>query len=351
MRDEAVPGTAGGTVGLASQPDPVSASSSAPTTRSRARLALMRNALPVGFVVLIAVFIALGAPNFFTVGNFSQMLRLSAPVMVVAIPMAFLLIMGYVDLSVGSMVALTAVVLGLAITELGLPAPLAVLVALLVGGAVGLINGLLVVRVGLAPVIVTLGSFAAVRGLAMWLAPSPVFGFGEDFSSIGYTGFLGVPWLVIVSAIVVLIGGYVLAISPIGRHVLAIGVNAEATFLSGVNVPATILGGYVATGLAAGLAGIMWAMLLNSAPSGTLGVGFELDVLTAVMLGGVAFNGGRGTIRGVVLGVLFLAILQNGLTLLNVQAAVAAFIKGIALVVAATLDRATLKAMFAVKGR
>jgi ribose/xylose/arabinose/galactoside ABC-type transport system permease subunit len=80
-------------------------------------------------------------------------------------------------------------------------------------------------------------------------------------------------------------------------------------------------------------------------------VGFELDVLTAVMLGGVAFNGGRGTIRGVVLGVLFLAILQNGLTLLNVQAAVAAFIKGIALVVAATLDRATLKAMFAVKGR
>jgi ribose/xylose/arabinose/galactoside ABC-type transport system permease subunit len=160
-----------------------------------------------------------------------------------------------------------------------------------------------------------------------------------------------VPWLVIVAGSVVLVGGYVLALSPIGRHVLAIGVNAEATFLSGVNVPATILGGYLATGLAAGLAGVMWAMLLNSAPSGTLGVGFELDVLTAVMLGGVAFNGGRGTIRGVVLGVLFLAILQNGLTLLNVQAAVAAFIKGIALVVAATLDRATLKAMFAVKGR
>ena len=119
MSDEAVPGTAGGTVEAAGQPDPASTSASGSTTRSRARLALMRNALPVGFVVLIVVFVALGAPNFFTIGNFSQMLRLSAPVMVVAIPMAFLLIMGYVDLSVGSMVALTAVVLGLAITELG----------------------------------------------------------------------------------------------------------------------------------------------------------------------------------------------------------------------------------------
>jgi ribose transport system permease protein len=350
MSEDALPASVTGTIGMSGPPEPASTGGQS-TARARARLALMRNALPVGFVILIVLFIALGAPNFFTVGNFSQMLRLAAPTMVVAIPMAFLMIMGYVDLSVGSLVALTAVVLGLTVTELGLPWQLAVLVALLVGGIVGLINGLLVVRVGLAPVIVTLGAFAAVRGLAMWLAPSPVFGFGEDFSAIGYTGFLGVPWLVIVSVIVILIGGYVLAISPIGRHVLAIGVNAEATFLSGVNVPGTILGGYVATGMAAGLAGIMWAMLLNSAPSGTLGVGFELDVLTAVMLGGVAFNGGRGTIRGVVLGVLFLAILQNGLTLLNVQAAVAAFIKGIALVVAATLDRATLKAMFAVKGR
>lgn len=329
-----------------STPDP----SAQPTLR-RIRLALMRNALPVGFVGLIVVFVALGAPNFFTLGNFSQMLRLSAPVMVVAIPMAFLLIMGYVDLSVGSIVALTAVVLGLLISELGIPAPIAVLAALAVGAIVGLINGLLVVRVGLAPVIVTLGSLAAVRGLAMWLAPTPVFGFGDDFSAIGYTGFFGIPWLVIAAAAVVVIGGYVLAYSPIGRHVLAIGVNAEATFLSGVNVPLTILGGYVFTGLAAGLAGIMWAMLLNSAPSGTLGAAFELEVLTAVMLGGVAFNGGRGTIRGVVLGVIFLAVLQNGLTLLNVQAAVAAFIKGIALIAAATLDRATLKAMFAVKGR
>ena len=112
-----------------------------------------------------------------------------------------------------------------------------------------------------------------------------------------------------------------------------------------------ILIGYIATAAMAGGAGIMYAMLLNSAPSGALGIGFELDVLTAVMLGGVAFNGGRGTIRGVVLGVLFLAILQNGLILLNVQPAISGLIKGGALIAAAILDRSTLKAMLAVKGR
>ncbi len=127
--------------------------------------------------------------------------------------------------------------------------------------------------------------------------------------------------------------------------------NEEAAFLSGVNARRTILAAYVVTAALAGVAGVMYALLLNSAPSGTLGLGFELDVLTAVLLGGVAFNGGRGTIRGVVLGVLFLAVLQNGLILLNVPTSFGLLIKGVALVVAAALDRVTLKAMFAVKGR
>ena len=182
MKQGVAPGTVdGAAIGVVGGGEPPSADQSGRPMLRSVRLALMRNALPVGFVVLVAVFVALGAPNFFTLGNFSQMLRLSAPVMVVAVPMAFLLIMGYVDLSVGSLVALTAVILGLLITELEMAAPLAVVLALAAGGLVGLINGLLVVGIGLAPVIVTLGSFAAVRGLAMWLAPSPVFGFGDDF--------------------------------------------------------------------------------------------------------------------------------------------------------------------------
>lgn len=311
----------------------------------------MRNALPIGFVVLILLFVLAGAPNFLTVGNVSDILRLSATTMVVAIPMAFLLIMGHVDLSVGSTVAFSAVVLGLLVTRQDMDVVTASIAALIAGTAVGVTNGLLVTHVGLSPIIVTLGTLTAVRGLAMWLASDAVYGFGDDFMAIAYGGIMGIPFFVIAAAVVVLVGAFMLAWSPYGRHVLAIGVNEEAAFLSGINTRRTVLAGYILTGLCAGGAGVMFAMLLNSAPAGTLGLGFELKVLTAVLLGGVAFSGGRGTIRGVVLGVLFLAVLQNGLILLNFPVTVASMVMGAALVISAVLDRAMLKAMFAIKSK
>jgi ribose transport system permease protein len=332
-------------------PDGQPQASVAPGTGRVVLRRIMGKALPLGFVVLIVLFVLLGAPNFLTFGNASDILRLSAPIMVVAVPLAFLLIMGHVDLSVGSNVAFTAVVLGLLVTELNVDVVLAAIAALIAGAAVGLFNGLAVTRVGLSPIIVTLGTLTAVRGLALWLAPGSVHGFGADFVAMAYGGIFGIPYLVIAEVVVICVGAYFLVWSPIGRHVLAIGVNEEATFLSGIAVRRTILAAYVATGLAAGLAGVMYAMLLNSAPAGTLGIGFELQVLTAVMLGGVAFSGGRGTIGGVVLGVLFLAILRNGLILMNAQIAVANVVMGAALLISAALDRATLKALFVVKGR
>ena len=271
--------------------------------------------------------------------------------MVVAIPMAFLLIMGHVDLSVGSTIALTAVVLGMLMRDWGVHPLFATIAAIGIGALVGLANGVLVTRVGLSPIIVTLGSLTAIRGFAMWLAPFPVFGFPADFVQLSYTGVFGIPFLVVGAAIVVAIGAFLLALSAVGRHALAIGVNEEAAFLSGISVKRTVLIAYVATAAMAGFAGAMWASLLNSAPAGSLGVGTELSVLTAVLLGGVSFNGGRGTIRGVVLGVLFLAVLQNGLTLMNVAAAAAGIVQGLALVVAAGLDLATQKAESRIKGR
>lgn len=323
---------------------------SAPSLR-RPLLLLMRNALPAGFAALMVLFVAIGAPNFLTIGNLSDILRLSAPIMVIAVPMAFLLMMGHVDLSVGSSLALAAVALGLLTRDFGVPPLVSSLAAILVGLGVGLVNGTLVTRVGLSPIIVTLGSLTAIRGLAMWLAPFPVFGFGDDFVAISYTGILGIPYLVILAAIVVGVGAFLLALSPVGRHVLAIGVNEEAAFLSGIPVKRTILAGYALTGAMAGLGGAMYGSLLNSAPAGTLGQGTELAVLTAVMLGGVAFNGGRGTIRGVVLGVLFLAVLTNGLTLMNVPAAGSYLVQGVALVIAAGLDLATQRAESRVRTR
>jgi ribose transport system permease protein len=318
----------------------------------RAYVFVMRNALPFGFAGLVVGFVALGAPNFLTFDNASNIVRLSAPIMMVSIPMAFLLIMGYVDLSVGSQLALSAVVAGLLITGLGAPPVIALVGAVVVCAGVGFINGTMTTRIGLSPIIVTLGSLTALRGIALLLAPNSIYAFFPiDFAAVSYTGLFGIPYYGMAEAIVVLVGAFVLAWSPVGRHALAIGVNEEAAFLSGINSRRTILAAFVVTGAMAGVAGVMYALLLNSAPSGSLGVGFELDVLTAVLLGGVAFNGGRGTIRGVVLGVLFLAVLQNGLILLNVPTSFGLVIKGAALVFAAMLDQATVRALFVVKSR
>jgi ribose/xylose/arabinose/galactoside ABC-type transport system permease subunit len=337
--------------GIVSETLAATPSTTVPAPR-RLALLVMRNALIFGFVALIVLFVALGAPNFLTFGNLSDIVRLSAPIMVAAIPMAFLLIMGFVDLSIGSQLAFAAVVTGLMIAQVGAPPLVALLCGVLACSFVGFVNGSLITRLGLSPIIVTLGTLTAVRGLSLLLAPNSIYAFfSDDFAAVSYTGVLGIPYFGIVAAIVVAVGGFILAFSPIGRHALAIGVNEEAAFLSGIDSRKTILAGFVVTGAMAGVAGVMYALLLNSAPSGSLGIGFELDVLTAVMLGGVAFNGGRGTIRGVVLGVLFLAILQNGLILLNVPTSAGLVVKGAALVFAALLDQATLRAMFAVKGR
>jgi ribose transport system permease protein len=308
----------------------------------RARVWAAASALLLGVLALLLIFSTLN-DAFLTVDNFRNIFIQASVISVVAVPMALLLIAGKVDLSVGSTLALGAVTTGLLITHDVAVAP-AIVAGVLAGALVGVVNGVLVEVWALSPIIVTLGALTAVRGLALTLAPDPVFGFPDGFLALGENELLGVPYLVLIAAAVFLLGAAVLSRMPVGRHVYAIGVNPEAAYLSGVRVGRIGLALFVVTGAAAGLAGVMLAARLGSAPSGALGVGFELDVLTAVILGGVAFNGGRGTIAGVFLGVLFLGMLQNGLTLENVPAATALVVKGAVLVVAAGLDRVAVRA-------
>ena len=310
------------------------------TTRRafRATLRIMfDNSLLIAVPALI-IFFALTAPNFLTVENFRDMFRLNSTVLVIAVPMALLLIAGLVDLSVGSVLALGAVVGGLLMTN-GVPVAIAVAIGIAVGAGVGVLNGTMIALLRFSPIIVTLGMLGAVRGITQWIAPNPVYGFDQSFIDFGTLDFLGVPYVGWVTIGVLLAAGGILRFMPVGRHIYAIGVNSEAAYLSGVRVRRVGLALYIATGAAAALGGVMLAAQLDSAPSGSLGIGIELDVLTAVLLGGVAFEGGRGTMRGVVLGVAFLAILQNGLTISNSPASVALTIKGLALVFAASLDR------------
>jgi ribose/xylose/arabinose/galactoside ABC-type transport system permease subunit len=307
------------------------------TRLQRARARAAANALFLAVLGSLVFFAAVNE-SFLTVDNFRTIFIQASMVSVVAVPMALLLIAGKVDLSVGSTMALGGVVSALLITD-GMALVPAILIGVFAGAVVGVINGMLVSIWDLSPIIVTLGALTAVRGVAQTLAPDPLFGFPDSFIGLGENEFVGVPYLVWIAIAVFLIGGAVLSRTPTGRHIYAIGVNTEAAYLSAVGVRRISFGLFVATGAAAALAGVMLAARIGSAPSGSLGVGFELDVLTAVLLGGVAFEGGRGRIFGVFLGVLFLGILQNGLTLQNVPSSTALIVKGIFLAVAAVLDR------------
>ncbi|GLU50336.1 ABC transporter permease [Nocardiopsis ansamitocini] len=306
------------------------------TGRDPVEIAL-RSALMIGLLVLIAFF-AVQSPLFFTVGNVRNIALSSAVLLVVAVPQALLVIMGYVDLSVGSAVGLAGVITGLLIVDHNTPWYLAALAGILVGIACGLFNGFFVAFTKLSPIIVTLGTLQLFRGITQFLRDNPPAGFGTEMGLLGRGVYLGVPVPVWIALAVFALGAFFLYGTPAGRHVYAIGVNQEASFLSGVAVKRLPLLLYGAIGAAAGLGGLLYAARLDSAPPGTLGVNFELEVLTAVLLGGIAFSGGRGTMVGVLLGVLFLGVLHNGMTLMNVPYYGQAIATGLALIAAAGLD-------------
>lgn len=289
----------------------------------------------LALVALVAFFqIATGA--FLQWSNLTAIASEVATLAIVAVPMAVLVIAGYLDLSVGSVFALGAMAAGhLAVDGHGLL--LCVLGALAVGAATGLVNGVLCAYLGLSAFIVTLGTLTAVRGLVQQLSPFPLSGFGPNFGRLGGASPLGIDLPIWLAVGAVIAGAVFLARTPAGRHVYAIGVSRDAAYLSGVNVRLLPLFAFVITGAAAALAGAIKASVLDSVQTGTAGVGFELTVLTAVLLGGVAFTGGSGSIGGVLIGVLFLGALQNGLTVMGVPVFVQIMAQGVALVLAASL--------------
>jgi ribose transport system permease protein len=297
---------------------------------------LLRHPLLVVLVVMTAGFQA-GTGSFLDPVNLRAIATDAATTAIVAAPLALLIICGYLDLSMGSTLALGGLAAGWFAGSLHQPLPVCVLAALAAGAAVGVVNGVLCCYLNLSPFIVTLGMLTAVRGLDQQLAPLPLSTFGTGFAWLAGARLAGIPSPVVIALLILAASAAFLAFTPAGRHVFAIGVNREAAYLSGVNVRRTPFALFVLTGAAAGLAGAVKASALDSVAAGTSGLGFELTVLTAVLLGGVALSGGSGSILGVTFGVLFLGALQNGLTLLNVPAFWQQMAQGVALVAGAGL--------------
>ncbi|QDY70488.1 ABC transporter permease subunit [Qingshengfaniella alkalisoli] len=297
--------------------------------------------LPV--LILLAIGFELLTGKFMSVNNLSIVMQQASINIVLAAGMTFVILTGGIDLSVGSILAASAMVAVIVslIPEYGM---LGVPAAMLVGLAFGLINGVLIAFLGLPPFIVTLGSLTAVRGVARLLGDdTTVFNADLPFEFIGNGTLFGVPWLAIIAIGVILVSWFILRRTVLGTWIYAVGGNHEAARLTGIKVSLVLLFVYGMSGLMSGLGGAMSAARLYAANGLQLGQAYELDAIAAVILGGTSFVGGVGSIWGTLIGALIIAVLSNGLILSGVSDIWQFIIKGLVIIVAVALDRYRLK--------
>jgi rhamnose transport system permease protein len=294
-----------------------------------------------GAIALQVAIFALIAPNFFTAGNFFEIARLNVELGLLAIALTPILITGGIDLSVGAMMGLSAVCFGAAWQDFHLPLPGAAAIAIAVGAAGGGLNALLISRLSLPPLIVTLGTFALFRGVAEGLTEAAVSytGFPASFLHLGQGYWWGIIPVQLPIFLVVLAAYYLLLHRSVyGRSFYAIGFSAGAARYSGIPVGPRVGLVYLLAGLLASVAAIIYVAHLGQARSDA-GNGYELDAITAVVLGGTSVFGGHGTIGGTVLGLLALSVLKNGLHLAALPSELIGVVTGVLLVATIAIDR------------
>lgn len=296
-------------------------------------LARWETLLVVALLLLIVLGNAL-SPFFLTTGNFANLIAALMEVAIMALPMTLIIIAGEIDLSVESMAGLSSALLGF-LWAAGVPIEIGIVVVLVVGVLGGLLNGFLVARGGLPSLVVTLGTLALFRGLALIiLGPRGVSDFPPSFTEIGFGHVPGtdIPWPFVIFLALALVLGVVLHRSWVGRQVYAIGKNTGAARFSGVRVARVKIALFVLTGLIAALAGVILTSRLSTSRADAA-QGMTLTVVTVVLLGGVNIFGGSGTIPGVVLAVLVVAVMQNALRLAGVSVDVQSIALGLLLIV------------------
>jgi ribose transport system permease protein len=302
------------------------------------------------FLTAELVFFGIKSPYFFERENWFNILTAIAIYGVLAAPATLLLVAGQFDLSVGSGVAFVAVMMayiaGQQPPSLGHSILLGVVVAVACGIGIGLVNGFFVTVVGVNALITTLGMLAVLRGLAQVTASGQTV-LLDGFSGLGQGRIANAPLDVPVAAVilvgVLLLFWLVMRYTVFGRSMYAIGANPVAARLTGIRSRRLIFVGFVLSGLAMALGGLILVSEVGAAPSGTLGAGYELQVVTAVILGGASLAGGRGTILGTVLGLLIIGVLNNGLNLLSVDAFWQQVAQGALLVAAVSFDRLRIR--------
>jgi len=291
-------------------------------------------------VLLVGLWVALSflSPFFFDSHNFVNILQQSTIVAISGVGMTLVIITGGIDLSVGSVAALTGMVVGVLVMNLHLWSLLALMLGLMVGVAAGVINGFLLTRFRLQPMVVTLGMMTIARGLTLISTSGrPVFVTDSTIIAIGNGTFLGLPVQVCIAIAVAVVASLALNFTFFGRYVFSIGGNEEATRLSGVPVTRYKLIAYIISGLCSSVVGIVLVGLLGSSEP-TVGIGLELDSIAVAAIGGTSLMGGVGGIGGTMLGALLIGTLKNGLTILDIVSYYQQVLIGVVIIVAVTID-------------
>ena len=292
------------------------------------------------FIILVIVIAVLSQlnENFLTASNLLNQGRLMSEVGLVALPMTFIIITAGIDLSVGSILGLCAIALGVFWKNLGLPLELAIVLCLLVGTVAGLLNGLFIVRLDVPPLIMTLATLALYRGLAQGVSQArSVTGYPEWFFIFGQGRILGIPtqlWLFIIATIISII---VLRRTTLGRYLYAIGHNPVGSKFSGLPVNRTLLTIYAYSGLMSALAAVIFVSRVTTTRS-DMGTGLELDVIAAVVLGGTSIFGGKGSVLGTLIGLILIQLLKNGLALSGVTSDATIIVIGTVLILAILIN-------------
>lgn len=299
------------------------------------------NGSVVGILIALAALcldLAVASPVFLTVSNFLNVFQQISINFVVAVGMTFVIISGGIDLSVGSNIALSGLLMGILMKNVGLPVPVTIIVCILFSGLIGLINGALIAYLNLPPFIATLGTMSIVRGAAYTVTGGqPIYTFPRAFTAVASRvgGFPLYTMLILVG--VILLGWYILKYTRLGRFTYAIGGNENCAKLSGINFKKVKCFVYTISGLCCGVAALLLASRLDSAVP-TNAEGQEMDAIAAVVIGGTSMSGGEGSMVGTLIGILIIGIIANGLNLLGVAQGPQKMVKGLIIVVAVIID-------------
>lgn len=315
---------------------------------------LLRKMAALAGLVLLIIFFSVTNEYFFTSNNIMTVGLQTSTIALIGIGATCVILTGGIDLSTGSVVALSGVAAAM-IVNAGVPVPLGMILGILVGGICGLINGILVTRMKLPPFIATLGMMMVARGLALYVTnAAPVSGMPESFANLGNGAlfkiveeganglpkvvFAGIPYPVIIMIFITILFTFALSKLKVGRYLYAIGSNEEAARLSGIKTNVVKIYAYVASGLLSGLTGVILASrLVTAQPNG--GVSYELDAIASAVVGGTSLMGGVGTIPGTLIGSFIIGVLRNGLNMNGVSSFVQMIVIGLVIIVAVSLDQ------------